>query len=228
MTKDTLLLAYNQPMLDTFKNEGQISLGIHTSYTLRNDPRHILFSLARYKFCAKMLHGKNRVLEIGCGDALGIGILLQEVQKMHCIDIEKIVIEDNIKRNEFGERLSFECRDVISSPIEEEYDAVISLDVIEHIPQVEENIFLKNIFASLKRDGVAIIGTPNATAHCYASPISQAGHINLKKHDELKALLLNYFDNVFLFSMNDEVLHTGYHPMGHYIMALCTGYKQSQ
>ena len=32
-----------------------------------------------------------------------------------------------------------------------------------------------------------------------------------------------FFHNVFIFSMNDEVVHTGYAPMAHYLLALgCT------
>ena len=32
-----------------------------------------------------------------------------------------------------------------------------------------------------------------------------------------------FFHNVFVFSMNDEVVHTGYFPMAHYLLALgCT------
>ena len=34
----------------------------------RNDPKHLSFTLARYKFCAKLLDGKNTALEVGCGD----------------------------------------------------------------------------------------------------------------------------------------------------------------
>ncbi len=37
----------------------------------------------------------------------------------------------------------------------------------------------------------------------------------------MKALLEHYFENVFLFSMNDEVVHTGYYPMAHYLFAVC-------
>jgi hypothetical protein len=32
-----------------------------------------------------------------------------------------------------------------------------------------------------------------------------------------------YFHAVFLFSMNDEVVHTGFAPMAHYLIAVCTG-----
>ena len=34
-----------------------------------------------------------------------------------------------------------------------------------------------------------------------------------------------HFNNVYLFSMNDEVLHTGYKPMSHYLFALCANIK---
>ena len=29
-----------------------------------------------------------------------------------------------------------------------------------------------------------------------------------------------------MFGMNDEIIHTGYLPMAHYLMALCAGPKQ--
>jgi hypothetical protein len=32
-----------------------------------------------------------------------------------------------------------------------------------------------------------------------------------------------YFHNVYAFSMNDEVVHTGYHAMAHYNLVLCCG-----
>lgn len=68
-------------------------------------------------------------------------------------------------------------------------------------------------------------GTPNVTASQYASEKSQEGHINLKSHQSLKELVGGYFKNVFLFSMNDEVVHTGYYPMAHYLLAVGVGLK---
>jgi len=63
-----------------------------------------------------------------------------------------------------------------------QFDAVFSLDVIEHIKPELENKFFENICKSLKEDGICIIGTPNITASKYASPGSQEGHINLKSY----------------------------------------------
>ena len=42
-----------------------IDLGPWTSYSLLNDPKHMGFVLARYKFCAKMFDGMNKAIEVG-------------------------------------------------------------------------------------------------------------------------------------------------------------------
>jgi hypothetical protein len=34
-----------------------------------------------------------------------------------------------------------------------------------------------------------------------------------------------YFHSVFMFSMNDEVVHTGYHKMAHYLFAVAAHKK---
>ena len=86
--------------------------------------------------------------------------------------------------------------------------------------------FLENIAAILPKNGVLLTGTPNLTAAEYASPQSKAGHINLKNHDGLRDLISQIFDNVFIFGMNDEVIHTGFGPMCHYIWALGVGVRQ--
>jgi hypothetical protein len=42
----------------------------------------------------------------------------------------------------------------------------------------------------------------------------------------LRELMERYFDNVFMFGMNDEVLHTGYAQMCHYIWSIAAGLKK--
>jgi len=36
----------------------------------------------------------------------------------------------------------------------------------------------------------------------------------------------NYFHTVLMFSMNDEVVHTGYHKMAQYLFAVCCDQKR--
>jgi len=94
------------------------------------------------------------------------------------------------------------------------------MDVVEHIEPERERLFWECVRANLSPDGVAVIGTPNKTSEQYASEASRRGHINLFEADRLKQALGRVCGNVFLFSMNDEVVHTGYSPMAHFLIAV--------
>jgi 2-polyprenyl-3-methyl-5-hydroxy-6-metoxy-1,4-benzoquinol methylase len=87
----------------------------------------------------------------------------------------------------------------------------------------QEHEFLRTACINLKPDGFCVIGTPNDTASQYASEATKAAHVNLFTAEKLTALMNRYFRNVFLFCMNDEVVHTGFYPMAHYLMALGCG-----
>ena len=39
----------------------------------------------------------------------------------------------------------------------------------------------------------------------------------------MRTTLMQHWNHVFLFGMNDETLHTGFGPMCHYRFAVCTG-----
>ena len=225
-TKET----HMQGQIKYFKNKGPVKLGPWTSYIYRTDPRHLGFLLARYKFCSKLLMGKNHALEIGCGDGFGIPVILQSVKTVHGIDVEPHIIENmsNWFDSELFLRCSFEILDITKDAPQMQYDAVYSLDVIEHIPKKSEKKFIDNIVKGLSHDGICIIGTPNRNSQEYASAGSKEGHINLKNADELKELLLEEFENVFIFSMNDEVVHTGFYPMAHYLIAVAVGCRKNE
>lgn len=223
MTKSKTLQPHNQILFDQYEELGPVQLGPYSSYTWRHDPRHLFFTLARYKFCAKLLQGCNAVLEIGCGDGIGAPLLLQTVNTLHGVDLEPDVIADNIRRNTFGQRLTYEVLDMTAATPSGTFDGVISLDVIEHIAPEHEMAFLDNLVGPLTSHATCIIGTPNITSQQYASENSRAGHINLKDQNTLRTSLQHHFHNVFIFSMNDEMVHTGYHPMAHFLIALATG-----
>jgi predicted SAM-dependent methyltransferase len=100
------------------------------------------------------------------------------------------------------------------------YDGIYSLDVLEHIPQQGEDEVIRRMIDALEPKGAVIIGMPSLESQAYASPPSKAGHINCKTEPEFRALMQRHFNNVFIFGMNDEVVHTGYGPMAHYRLAL--------
>lgn len=202
-----------------FDNQ-ELNLGPWTSYSLMNDPKHMSFVLSRYKFCAKMLENKEQVVEIGCGDGFGLPIIAQAVGHVHCIDWDKRNIEGCKKRLSHLKNVSYEHVDLNQTTIDYQADAAFSIDVIEHIEPEKEAAFMNNICSFLKDNSVLITGTPNIFASQYASPRSEVQHINLKSQKTLKELTDYYFKHAFMFGMNDEVLHTGYGPMCHYLWSL--------
>jgi 2-polyprenyl-3-methyl-5-hydroxy-6-metoxy-1,4-benzoquinol methylase len=218
---------YNIPFEDYYKN-GPVKLGFMTSHVWRTDPKRLAFLLARYKFVSKMLSGCGDVLEVGCGDGVGAEIVLQEVKKLHCVDFDPMIIAHCAGERPADKRISFEAVDLRKDKVKPARDAVYALDVLEHISRRYENIFIKNLAGSIKEDGICIIGMPSIESQAYASKWSKEGHVNCKSGEELKTFLNKYFKTVFLFSMNDEVVHTGFYPMAHYLLAVCACPKKPQ
>jgi 2-polyprenyl-3-methyl-5-hydroxy-6-metoxy-1,4-benzoquinol methylase len=214
-----------QECIDAVAVRGYERLGLRSSQSWHDDPKHILFRLSRYKFVAKMLSGSENVLEVGCGDAFGTRLVQQEVKSLSATDFDPAFVRDVEAR--MVERWKFHVftHDLLDGSIAGNFDGVFALDVLEHIPAEHEGIFLTNAFAPLNLNGVGIIGMPSIESQVYASQTSKAGHVNCKSMPELKILMKQYFHNVFMFSMNDEVVHTGYHPMAHYIIAVGAGRK---
>ena len=103
----------------------------------------------------------------------------------------------------------FLVHDMTLGPTKVKYDAIYALDVLEHISKKKEKIFIKNIISSMKANGALILGCPSIESQKYTNSKEQ-GHLNCKSGQEFKSLLESFFHNVFLFSMNDEVLHTGF------------------
>jgi hypothetical protein len=50
--------------------------------------------------------------------------------------------------------------------------------------------------------------------------MSKAGHVNLFEGPRLAAAMKRVFNSVLMFGLNDEVVHTGFFPMCHYLMAI--------
>lgn len=164
-------------------------------YVLNDDPKHLVFTLARYKFVAKMLTGMGSVLEIGCGNGFGSKIVAQHVKHLNATDQD--------------------THDILDGALPG-YDAVYCLDVFEHIK--DEDTMLNNLSLCAP---VCIIGTPSIESQRFASKLSIEKHVNCKSGEELRALCQKHWRHVFMFGMNDEVVHTGHFGMSHYLIALC-------
>jgi 2-polyprenyl-3-methyl-5-hydroxy-6-metoxy-1,4-benzoquinol methylase len=206
--------------LDLDRNAGRTRLGLMANYSWMADPKRLTFLFSRYKFVAKMLADRQHALEIGCADGFATRIVRQAVPHVTATDFDPVFIDDAKSQISQEWPIDFQCHDILKGPVPGKFDCAYSLDVFEHIPPAQEEIYIKNIIASMADHGIVVVGTPSLESQIYASKASKEGHVNCKSGLDLKALFQKYFHYTFLFSMNDEVIHTGYHSMSHYLFIL--------
>ena len=204
-----------------------ITLGRYASNDYMKDPIHLGIVASRYKFCARMFQDFSQVMEVGCGDGYGAAIVASKVHRLTCTDINAKLLEENRDRQGMFKNITYEFFDFRDALYPKKMDGIYLVDVIEHIYKEEENRFMTHLTASLSNHGSMIIGTPNKSAEKYSSPCSRDAHVNLKDHRALMELGKRFFHNVFLFGMNDEVLHTGYPQMAHYLWVLCASPRKT-
>ena len=145
----------------------------------------------------------------------------QTTKQVTVIDFDPTFIADIQRRQNPTWPLTAIQHNILDQPLDKQFDGIFCLDVLEHIHKTQEHKFLTNICKSLKLTGTTIIGMPSLESQTYASPLSKEGHINCKTGDDLRDLMYQHFNSVFMFSMNDETLHTGFMPMSHYLLAVC-------
>lgn len=210
-----------------------LSLGPNSTDRYLFDPKRLAFFLSRYKFAAKMLKRCRSIVDVGCGDGMGTLTYLSDTvaERVQGVDFDERLIAhaNDVLRStlekgspERAAKLSFIQHDVLAGDIPNaSFEGLSNLDVIEHIEQELEHDFLSRLAGCLVPSGVAVIGTPNDYARIYASKESEIGHINNYSPQRFQETLEKHFGRVFMFSMNDEVVHTGFDKLSHYLLALC-------
>lgn len=216
MKKKDKALEIKRAQLKTEK----ITLSNAVSDEWRSDPKHLSFSLSRYKFVSKMLEGYNKVLEVGAGDGFKSDIIFKVVKNLTLCEY------NNLHIKEYQGNAKYIVHDFVKGRLKNSFDGIYAIDVLEHIDKKKENIFIKNILLSLNKNGILIFGMPTIESQKYASKLSKIGHVNCKSKNSLRKLMQNFFHNVFMFSMNDEMVHTGYDKMSHFIFAVCANKKK--
>lgn len=210
---------------DDIARSGLAKFGPMSSFTWNSDPKRLLFVLSRYKFAAKILEGCNSVIEVGCGDGFAARIVRQHVSSLVITDIDPIMVKHAKQTQSSDFSVIVRQHNFSDGPIDnkgDRFDGAYLLDVLEHIPQDVEKLFLENLKKSLLKNAKVVIGMPSIESQQYASAGSKAGHINCKTKESLREALVPIFGSVTCYSMNDEVVHTGFSRMANYIFAVCT------
>lgn len=199
-------------------SKNTIKLSPFYSHQFLNTPLSILWTLSHYKFAHRLIKEGANILDVGCNGGLGTILLASGSQSVCGIDIAPEAIE-SAQKNFSNKKIKFFNSDIFNTKISK-FDAVVIFDVIEHIQKKAVDSFYKSVHRNLKQDGICFIGTPNENTVVYSSKGGNIGHINYYSWKHLKTQMEKYFKWVFLFSANDEVIHTGFYPMAHYFIGL--------
>ena len=216
-----------QILYETSKKFGQTSLGMNSNFMWNIDPKKLFISMARYKFVSRVLEEKKNVLEIG-GEPFRSRIVKQNVKNLTVYTKEEFTYNESLdNKNEYF-KINFRLQNLDQTKVNKKnkkFDGIYALDFINKLSKKKERLFLNNCLNLLESNGIFILGTPSKESKKFASNITKLVNKNAYSGDELKLILKKYFNNVFLFSMNDEVVHTGFNKMAHYLIALCTNKK---
>jgi len=186
---------------------------------------NVLIRLARYKFVAKMVKKSDNILEVGCGSGVGTMFLGQHCNEVIGLDVKEHEIAEARAINR-RKNVTFITEDLFNLQEDKKFDVIVSMDVLEHLTDEQSDKFVAKISRLLKADGFFACGVPSIYSLQYQSPLSRASHVNCPDRDKLESDLQNYFRRTFPFSMNDEIVHTGFEKMAWYYIVIATFPKQ--
>ncbi len=188
------------------------------------NPLMVTIKLARFKFVAKMLAQTDRVLDLGCGNGFSSFYYSQFCRNVHGVDIQEAVL-NNWKSFEC-KNVSFSLGNILDAEIyEREVDAITCVDVIEHFSLNDGEKILKSAAKCLKandKGGQLIIGTPSKFSNTYRAAHNKDHHLHEYEPDELQSICERYFSRTYQFSMNDEIVHTGFNKLAWFFYIICT------
>jgi len=197
--KDENNLYQWNPVKEIMGNK-EILLGRELSYQFVNNPRKILYTMSYYKFAAKMIGSRKKVLHVGCGEGLGTWLLAKECGYARGIDTD--IDSIRVAMNTWTDKIiSFEAIDFFLMKKEEFY-GLVSVDL--PLPH-EKSRFFKHITGYISHDGVAVIVTPNVISEQYVNSAGENGYWK-----QLLREMEQYFHHVFIFGATGEVIHTDF------------------
>lgn len=189
------------------------------TYFIQENLLRFLIRLARYKFVARLLRGQDRVLEIGSGSGLGSIFLGQHCAHVTGLELKETELHEARSINR-RQNVEFISGDFFEMDRAQRYDAIVALDVIEHMSVEQGRILINAMAEHLGPRGMAVIGTPSIYSYEYQSPLSKASHVKCYDQAELVELVECSFGRAVPFSMNDEMVHTGFAKMAWYYFIL--------
>jgi 2-polyprenyl-3-methyl-5-hydroxy-6-metoxy-1,4-benzoquinol methylase len=206
---------YEKLVNKVYTENPPLALSAEYSSFVKDNLLQLMIRLARYKFVARLVKPTDHILEVGCGSGLGTIFLGQHCRHISGIDVKSTEIEEAKSINR-RENVDFSIGDFFQMSTEKKYDVIVALDVIEHMTLELGSKLISKMAANLSVLGMVIIGTPSIYSYPYQSELSKASHVKCYDQKELVDLLEKFYGRTLAFSMNDEIVHTGFEKLAWY------------
>lgn len=180
---------------------------------INNTMEDLLYHLARYKFIGRQIRKTWDVLEIGCGTGYGSNFLSQFAKTVNACELDTSLL---VRAKEKFVKPNLTYSD---APVLEQYDAVVCLEVIEHMTKDYAYKLLDTLDKHLKPGGLLFISTPRKIEN--PSDNRKKYHLHEYTAQEFVSILEERFTNALLFSQNDEIISTQNPDNAWNYMAVC-------
>lgn len=183
------------------------------------NPLMTTIKFSRFKFASKLISQNDTLLDIGCGQGLSSIFFSDYCKFVYGVDLLSDFLNHNRKNIKFIKKNIF---NIHKKNFNRKINIITLIDFIEHFKKSDGALILSKCSKLLeKKGGTLIIGTPSVYSSKYRSKRSKKQHIHEYDGMELKNLCSQYFNRTFLFSMNDELVHTGFYKLAWFNFVIC-------
>lgn len=193
----------------------QLFIDLNCGQLSDNEKRH----LARYHFATQFLQPELRVLDCACGSGYGSKLLAEKGLQVTGVDLCEQAIE-HARKTYKNYDIHFLCKDINNLDFSEaSFDAVVTLETLEHITHDMCRQFLKNIRYYLKPGGILIASSPMLRYKNNQPYITNPYHINELPREELLAMFNSLLPDFTLHFYHQE--ETCFIPLGRENTGFC-------
>ncbi len=183
------------------------------------NPLMTTIKFSRFKFASKLISQNDTLLDIGCGQGLSSIFFSDYCKFVYGVDLLSDFLNHDRKNIKFIKKSIF---NIHKKNFNRKINIITLIDFIEHFKKSDGALILSKCSKLLeKKGGTLIIGTPSVYSSKYRSKRSKKQHIHEYDGMELKNLCSQYFSRTFLFSMNDELVHTGFYKLAWFNFVIC-------
>lgn len=166
---------------------------------------------------------QKEILDLGYSDGFGTYYAAEYAASVLGVDFDEEAVNYALKFNTEGGYF-LPCRLFLSKKYGD-FHGIVSFDVLEHIYLENEELYMSTILKNLKDTGTFVVGTLSLETQQYSKENITGVHVNVYKGEDFYTMLRQYFHSVYLFTQNDEIIHTGHLRMANYLIAVCSHKK---